>query len=82
MRPGGSPLDGGRQWEGRFAEAFSATLLLAVAALVWTNAARAQAYPTRQISCVVTVPPGGAADYVARMVGNKLADGSGNPSSS
>ena len=64
---------------GRFAEAFSASLLLAVAALVWTNAARAQAYPTRQIQLVVTVPPGGAADYVARMVGNKLADALGQP---
>jgi tripartite-type tricarboxylate transporter receptor subunit TctC len=64
---------------GRFAEAFGATLLLAVAALVWTNAARAQAYPTRQIQLVVTVPPGGAADYVARMVGNKLADALGQP---
>jgi tripartite-type tricarboxylate transporter receptor subunit TctC len=53
-------------------------LLLVVAALVWTNAAQAQpAYPTRPIQLVVTVPPGGAADYVARMVGNKLADALG-----
>jgi tripartite-type tricarboxylate transporter receptor subunit TctC len=63
---------------GRFTAAF-ASLLLVVAALVWTNAVRAQAYPTRQIQLVVTVPPGGAADYVARMVGNKLADALGQP---
>jgi tripartite-type tricarboxylate transporter receptor subunit TctC len=58
----------------------AASLLLVVAALVWTNAAHAQpAYPTRQIQLVVTVPPGGAADYVARMAGNKLADALGQP---
>ncbi|MBV9971163.1 MAG: tripartite tricarboxylate transporter substrate binding protein, partial [Xanthobacteraceae bacterium] len=51
------------------------TLLLIVAALVWTDPAQTQsAYPTRQVQLVVTVPPGGAADYVARLIGNKLAD--------
>ena len=59
---------------------FVASLLLVVAAFVWANAAHAQAaYPTRQIQLVVTVPPGGAADYVARMVGAKLADAIGQP---
>ena len=64
---------------GRFTAALVPSLLVVVAALVWTNAARAQAYPTRQIALVVTVPPGGAADYVARMVGNRLADALGQP---
>jgi tripartite-type tricarboxylate transporter receptor subunit TctC len=65
---------------GRFTATFVRSLLLVVAALVWTNAAHAQpAYPTRQIQLVVTVPPGGAADFVARMVGNKLADALGQP---
>jgi tripartite-type tricarboxylate transporter receptor subunit TctC len=40
--------------------------------------AHAQAtYPTRSIQLVVTVPPGGAADYVARLVGSKLSDALG-----
>jgi tripartite-type tricarboxylate transporter receptor subunit TctC len=60
---------------GRCCAGFAQSLLLVVAALVWTNAAHAEsAYPTRQIQIVVTVPPGGAADFVARMVGAKLAD--------
>jgi tripartite-type tricarboxylate transporter receptor subunit TctC len=59
---------------------FARSLLPVVAALVWTNTAHAQpAYPTRQIQLVVTVPPGGAADFVARMVGAKLADALGQP---
>jgi tripartite-type tricarboxylate transporter receptor subunit TctC len=66
--------------KGRYTVTFARSLLLVVAALVWTNTAHAQpAYPTRQIQLVVTVPPGGAADYVARMVGNKLADALGQP---
>src|ERR1700722_8996272 len=65
---------------GRYPAKFAGSLLLAVAALVWTNAAQAQpAYPTRQIQLVVTVPPGGAADFVARTVGAKLADAPGQP---
>jgi tripartite-type tricarboxylate transporter receptor subunit TctC len=31
-------------------------------------------YPTRPIQLIVTVPPGGAADFVARLVGGKLAE--------
>ena len=57
-------------------------LLLVVAALVcgWAAPARAEpVYPSRPIQLVVTVPPGGAADFVARMVGGKLADTLGQP---
>ena len=36
-----------------------------------------QAYPTRSMRLIVTVPPGGAADLVARVVAQKLGDGLG-----
>ena len=66
--------------KGRDCARLAQSLLLVVAALVWTNAAHAQpTYPTRQVQLVVTVPPGGAADFVARMVGAKLADAIGQP---
>ena len=57
-------------------------LLLAVASLVFAQAdiARGQAsYPNRPIALVVTVPPGGAADFVGRLIGGKLADALGQP---
>jgi tripartite-type tricarboxylate transporter receptor subunit TctC len=57
-------------------------LLLVVAALVCGGADPARAepgYPSRPIQLVVTVPPGGAADFVAQMVGAKLADALGQP---
>jgi len=42
--------------------------------------ARAQdAYPNRVITLVVPVPPGGAADFIARLVGRKLSDTLGQP---
>src|SRR5215510_12935798 len=54
--------------------------LLIVTAVVWTLPGMAQAqtsYPNHPIQLVVTVPPGGAADFVARIVGGKLADALG-----
>jgi tripartite-type tricarboxylate transporter receptor subunit TctC len=56
------------------------SFLLIVAAFVLANAdvATAQAnYPTRPITLVVTVPPGGAADLVGRLIGAKLSDALG-----
>src|SRR5688572_4014042 len=56
--------------------------LLIVAALVIASAhaSHAQAtYPNRAIQLVVTVPPGGAADNIARVIGAKLADALGQP---
>ena len=39
--------------------------------------APAQGYPARPIRLIVAVPPGGAADFTARIVGQKLAEGLG-----
>jgi tripartite-type tricarboxylate transporter receptor subunit TctC len=53
-------------------------LVLLFAAFVWAIPARAAPeYPTRPIQLVVTVPPGGAADFVARIIAAKLADALG-----
>jgi tripartite-type tricarboxylate transporter receptor subunit TctC len=57
-------------------------LLLVVAAIVFAapGGALAQAgYPNRPIQLVVTVPPGGAADFTGRLIGAKLADALGQP---
>jgi tripartite-type tricarboxylate transporter receptor subunit TctC len=39
----------------------------------------ADSYPNKTITLVLTVPPGGAADFVARLVGQKLSDALGQP---
>jgi tripartite-type tricarboxylate transporter receptor subunit TctC len=53
--------------------AFLAGLLLLAAT------AFAQDYPSRPIRLIVTVPPGGAADFIARLVGGKLSESLGQP---
>ena len=42
-------------------------------------AAQTDSYPNRPIRLIVTVPPGGAADFIARLVGGKLSDSIGQP---
>ena len=41
---------------------------------------RAQdSYPSKAITLVVPVPPGGAADFIARLIGQKLSEAVGQP---
>jgi len=45
-----------------------------------SQAAAAQSdYPNRPIRLMVTVPPGGAADFIARLVGGKFSEALGQP---
>ena len=55
------------------------SLLLVVASFLFAQSglSHAQNYPNRSIQLVVTVPPGGAADFVARLIGAKLGEALG-----
>jgi tripartite-type tricarboxylate transporter receptor subunit TctC len=58
----------------------SFSLIVAAFVFAQADATRAQAnYPNRPIQLVVTVPPGGAADIIARIIGSKLSDALGQP---
>ena len=52
---------------------------LSVAAVGWASLAAAQPYPTHPIRLLVSYPPGGAADIVARAIGTPLAARLGQP---
>jgi tripartite-type tricarboxylate transporter receptor subunit TctC len=55
-------------------------LLTACFILAFSGAVMAQSdYPNRPLRLIVTVPPGGAADFIARLVGGKLAESLGQP---
>jgi tripartite-type tricarboxylate transporter receptor subunit TctC len=54
--------------------------LIACFALAFASFASAQSdYPGRPIRLIVTVPPGGAADFIARLVGGKVSEALGQP---
>ena len=53
--------------------------LLAVAAIAGPAAQAQDTYPNKPITLVVPVPPGGASDFIARTVGQKLSDALGQP---
>jgi tripartite-type tricarboxylate transporter receptor subunit TctC len=55
-----------------------AFLFCLLAALSQVAAAQSD-YPNRPIRLIVTVPPGGAADFIARLVGGKLSETLGQP---
>ncbi len=53
------------------------TFMLSVLAVAQAQTALAQAYPARPIRLIIAVPPGGAADFTARIVGQKLTEALG-----
>lgn len=55
----------------------TATLLLLTLGLAPSIALAAESYPQRPIRLIVPVPPGGAADFTARIVGMKVTDSLG-----
>jgi len=55
-------------------------LLVCLLFAAFASAVAAQSdYPSRPIRLIVTVPPGGAADFIARLVGGKLSESLGQP---
>jgi len=52
---------------------------IALAASAFIATAQAQGYPSRQVTIVVPVMPGGAVDYLARLIAERLADRFGKP---
>jgi tripartite-type tricarboxylate transporter receptor subunit TctC len=64
--------------ESRILAAMRAFLFCLLAALSQVVAAQSD-YPNRPLRLIVTVPPGGAADFIARLVGGKLSEALGQP---
>lgn len=53
--------------------------LVAVAAAPMIRQAQAQEYPSRPVRLVIDFPAGGVSDILARVVGERMADGLGRP---
>ena len=53
--------------------------MLAAALVVASPAARAQTYPSRQITLIIPFTPGGSNDLVGRAIGRKLSEAWGQP---
>jgi len=53
--------------------------LLATLLLLCALTAGAQTYPSRPVKIIVTIPPGGAPDIVARVIGDKISPSLGQP---
>jgi tripartite-type tricarboxylate transporter receptor subunit TctC len=59
---------------------FRSLLIAGAAVAIFAHSVWAQdAYPSRSITLVVPVPPGGAADFIARLIGQKLSEAVGQP---
>ena len=54
--------------------AISSWLLVPFAAFAWSTSTAAAEYPNRPMRLVVTFPPGGSADFQARILGTKLTE--------
>jgi tripartite-type tricarboxylate transporter receptor subunit TctC len=54
-------------------------VLLAAALVFASPAARAQTYPSKQITLIIPFAPGGSNDLVGRAIGKKLAEAWGHP---
>ncbi len=65
----------------RFAAGIACAIAIAAAAasLLPATAGAAEAYPARTVTMVVPFPPGGGADILARVIGQRLSESWGQP---